>query len=267
MEKENQEEEKMSLTSHLEELKTRLIRILIVVGIGFGVCYLFKEWSFRVITRPLVDAMPAQSSLIFTGLPEAFFIHMKIAFFASLLMTAPYTLFEIWRFVSPGLYRNEKKYVLPFVVFSTLLFGGGVLFGYFIALPPAFAFFVSFSTDALKPMISFREYLDLTLKFLLAFGLSFEMPVFIFFLAKLGIVNAKMLSKQRRYAILIIFIAAAILTPSPDVISQILMAVPLMFLYELSIFVAKFARRSKPEQEASEESADEMQAETEEKNP
>jgi len=257
----------MSLTSHLEELKTRLIRILIVVGIGFGVCYLFKEWSFRVITRPLVDAMPAQSSLIFTGLPEAFFIHMKIAFFASLLMTAPYTLFEIWRFVSPGLYRNEKKYVLPFVVFSTLLFGGGVLFGYFIALPPAFAFFVSFSTDALKPMISFREYLDLTLKFLLAFGLSFEMPVFIFFLAKLGIVNAKMLSKQRRYAILIIFIAAAILTPSPDVISQILMAVPLMFLYELSIFVAKFARRSKPEQEASEESADEMQAETEEKNP
>ncbi|MEW6333961.1 MAG: twin-arginine translocase subunit TatC, partial [Thermodesulfobacteriota bacterium] len=155
MEKENQEEEKMSLTSHLEELKTRLIRILIVVAIGFGVCYLFKDWSFRVITRPLVDAMPAQSSLIFTGLPEAFFIHMKIAFFASLLMTAPYTLFEIWRFVSPGLYREEKKYVLPFVFFSTILFGSGVLFGYFIALPPAFAFFVSFSTDALKPMISF----------------------------------------------------------------------------------------------------------------
>jgi sec-independent protein translocase protein TatC len=267
MKNDTKEEEKMSLTSHLEELKTRLIRVLIVVGIGFGVCYLFKEWSFGVITRPLVEAMPAQSSLIFTGLPEAFFIHMKIAFFASLLITAPYTLFEFWRFVSPGLYRDEKKYVLPFVFFSSLLFGGGVLFGYFIALPPAFAFFVSFSTDTLKPMISFREYLDLTLKFLLAFGLSFEMPVFIFFLAKLGVVNAKMLSKQRRYAILIIFIAAAILTPSPDVLSQILMAIPLMFLYEVSIFVAKFARRNKPAPETGEESTEEMPEETEEKNP
>lgn len=260
MENNKPEEERMPLTSHLEELKTRLIRILIAVGIGFGVCYLFKDWSFRVITKPLVDALPAQGSLIFTGLPEAFFIHMKIAFFASLLFTAPYILFEIWRFVSPGLYSNEKKYVLPFVFFSTILFAGGVLFGYFIALPPAFGFFVSFSTDFLKPMISFREYLDLTLKFLLAFGLSFEMPVFIFFLTKIGIVNAKMLSKQRRYAILVIFIVAAILTPSPDVLSQILMAIPLMFLYEVSIFVAKFAGRKKPESE-------EAGAEKEEKNP
>jgi len=240
------EEEKMPLTSHLEELKTRLTRILVAVGIGFGFCYLFKDWSFRAITRPLVDAMPAHSSMIFTGLPEAFFIHMKIAFFASLFLTAPYTLFEIWRFVSPGLYKKEKRFVFPFVFFSTILFVGGILFGYFIALPPAFRFFVSFSTDFLKPMISFKEYLSLTLKFLLAFGICFEMPVFIFFLAKLGVVNAKMLSKKRRYAILIIFVVAAILTPSPDAISQILMAVPLMVLYEVSIFVAKFARRENP---------------------
>jgi len=258
MAKETPEDEKLPLTSHLEELKTRLIRILIVLGVGFGVCYLFKDWSFRVITRPLVQALPAQSSLIFTGLPEAFFIHMKIAFFASLLLTAPYTLFEIWRFVSPGLYSKEKRYVLPFLFFSSILFGGGVLFGYFIALPPAFGFFVSFSTDFLKPMISFREYLDLTLKFLLAFGLCFEMPVFIFFLAKIGLVNAKMLSRQRRYAILVIFIVAAILTPSPDALSQILMAIPLMVLYEASIFVAKFAARKTPDpEETGEEEAEE----------
>jgi sec-independent protein translocase protein TatC len=259
-------EEKMSLISHLEELKTRLIRVSIVVGLGFGICYFFRDWSFRVITKPLVDAMPSQSSMIFTGLPEAFFIHMKIAFFASLLFTAPYTLFEIWRFIAPGLYRDEKKYVFPFLFFSTLLFGSGVLFGYFVALPPAFAFFVSFSTDFLKPMISFKEYLSLTLKFLLAFGLSFEMPVFIFFLAKIGIVNSKMLAKQRRYAILIIFIAAAILTPSPDALSQILMAIPLMFLYEVSIFVAKFARRNKPAPEEIKETADEMPEKMEENN-
>jgi sec-independent protein translocase protein TatC len=262
MENTKPEAEPMPLTAHLEELKTRLIRVLIVVGVGFGVCYLFKDWSFKVITKPLVDAMPAQSSMIFTGLPEAFFIHMKIAFFASLLLTAPYTLFEIWRFVSPGLYRDEKKYVLPFLFFSTLLFGGGVLFGYYIALPPAFEFFVSFSTDFLKPMISFREYLSLTLKFLLAFGLCFEMPVFMFFLAKIGIVNAKMLAKQRRYAILIIFIAAAILTPSPDALSQIIMAIPLMVLYEVSIVVAKFARRNKPASGETENTTEEMENKT-----
>jgi sec-independent protein translocase protein TatC len=259
----NEEEERMPLTSHLEELKTRLIRILIVVGAGFGFCYLFKEWAFAVIAKPLVEVMPSQSSMMFTGLPEAFFIHMKIAFFASLFLTAPYTLFEIWRFISPGLYKNERRLVFPFIFFSSILFIGGILFGYFIALPPAFEFFVSFSTDFLKPMISFREYLSLTLKFLLAFGLCFEMPVFMFFLAKVGIVTSKMLAKQRRYAILIIFIVAAILTPSPDAISQILMAVPLMVLYEVSIVVAKFARKSEPAPEESEEAL----AETEDKNP
>ena len=246
MDKNPTDNNKMSLLAHLEELKTRLMRVLIVVGIGFGICYLFKDWTFLVITRPLVEAMPAQSALIFTGLPEAFFIHMKIAFFSSLLLTAPYTLFEIWRFVAPGLYPNEKKLVVPFVCCSTILFAAGVLFGYFIALPPAFAFFVSFSTDFLKPMISFREYLNLTLALLLAFGLCFELPVFMFFLAKLGIVNAKMLSKQRRYAILLIFILAAVLTPSPDAVSQLLMAIPLMILYEASIVVVKLARKPMP---------------------
>ncbi len=243
----NPVEEKLPLTAHLEELRKRLMRVLIMVGLGFGVCYTFKDWSFKIITKPLVEVLPQNTSLIYTGLPEAFFIHMKIAFFASLFVTSPYTLYQIWKFISPGLYAKEKKYVVPFVLSSTLLFVGGVLFGYFIALPPAFKFFVSFTTDVLKPMVSFREYLGLTLKFLLAFGLSFEMPVFMFFLTKLGIVNATMLSKQRRYAILIIFIAAAILTPSPDALSQILMAVPLMLLYEVSIVVSKIAGRKRKE--------------------
>ncbi|MFA7683337.1 MAG: twin-arginine translocase subunit TatC [Syntrophales bacterium] len=240
---ENAVEEKLPLTAHLEELRKRLMYVLVVVGLGFGACYLFKDWSFRIITRPLIKVLPEHTSLIYTGLPEAFFIHMKIAFFASLFLTSPYTLYQIWKFISPGLYAREKKYVVPFVLSSTVLFVAGVLFGYFIALPPAFHFFVSFSTDVLKPMVSFREYLGLTMKFLLAFGISFEMPVFMFFLTKLGIVNATMLSRQRRYAILLIFIAAAVLTPSPDCLSQILMAVPLMFLYELSILVSKIAGR------------------------
>ncbi|MDR2861216.1 MAG: twin-arginine translocase subunit TatC [Syntrophobacterales bacterium] len=242
---ENDADKKLPLTAHLEELKKRLIRVLIVMGLGLVVCYTFRDWSFKVITKPLLEVLPDAGSIVFTGLTEAFFVHLKIAFFASLFLTSPYTLFQIWRFISPGLYKKERRYIVPFVTSASLLFIGGILFGYFVALPPAFKFFVSFSTDVLKPMISFREYLGLALKFLLAFGISFELPVFIYFLAKVGIVNATMLRRHRRYAILLIFIAAALLTPSPDALSQIIMAGPLMILYEISIFLAKIADRKK----------------------
>ncbi len=251
------EDTKMPLTSHLEELRKRLVRILIGLGIGFIGCWEYRDFFFKIITKPLVDVLPKTSTMVFTGLPEAFFIYMKIAFFASLFITSPFTLYQIWKFISPGLYKSEKKYVVPFVASTSLLFIGGILFGYYIALPPAFKFFLEFSSDFLKPMISFREYLSLILKFLLAFGVCFELPVFIFFMAKIGIVNAAMLRKQRRYAILIIFVVAAILTPSPDAMSQIIMAIPLMFLYEISIFLAVFAqrKRNKEEGEAKEKSA------------
>jgi sec-independent protein translocase protein TatC len=243
------EDEKLPLTIHLKELRTRLINILIGVGTGFFVCYYFKDLLFKIIARPLVAVLPKGSHMIFTGLPEAFFIYMKIAFFASLLLTSPYTLYQIWKFVSPGLYTSEKKYVVPFVLTSSSLFIGGVTFGYFFVLPAAFEFFISFASEFLRPMVSFREYLSFTMKFLLAFGISFELPVFIFFLTKAGILNVRILTSYRRYAILIIFIVAAVLTPSPDAFSQILMAIPLMILYEISIFMArrveKTARKNK----------------------
>ncbi|HDQ03863.1 MAG TPA: twin-arginine translocase subunit TatC [Deltaproteobacteria bacterium] len=242
---ENNEDNKMSLTEHLIELRKRLLRIIIALGVGFGVCFLFKDWIFDVITRPLTDVLPAESHLIYISVTEAFFVYMKLSFFAALMVTSPFVLYQIWKFISPGLLPREKKYVAPFVISSSLLFIGGILFGYFVVLPPAFKFFISFNSQYLQAMISFREYLSLFVTFLLGFGISFELPVFIFFLAKLGVVNAKMLSKQRKFAILFIFILAAILTPSPDALSQILMAIPLMFLYEISIFVAKVARKEK----------------------
>jgi len=238
-------EEKMPFTDHLGELRKRLIRILIVLGIGLGGCWFYKDLLFQVITRPLYQVLPENSHMIYTSLPEAFFNYIKICFYTSLVLTSPYTLYQLWKFISPGLYKSEKKYVAPFVISSSLLFVGGVLFGYFLALPPAFGFFVEFSSDFLKPMISVKEYLSFAIKLLLAFGLSFELPVLIFFMAKIGVVNSKMLGKNRRYAILIIFIAAAILTPSPDVFTQIIMAVPLMGLYEIGIFVAKFAEKKR----------------------
>lgn len=242
---ENNEEHKMSLTEHLIELRKRLIHSVIILCIGFGVCYYYKDLVFDIITQPLTQVLPKNSYLIYTGLTEAFFVYMKLAFFASLIITSPFILYQIWKFISPGLLLKEKRYVVPFVLSSSLLFISGILFGYFIVLPPAFEFFVSFNNKYLQAMISFKDYLSLFVTFLLGFGLSFELPIFIFFLTKLGIVNAKMLSKQRKYAILVIFIVAAILTPSPDALSQILMAIPLMFLYEVSIFVAKFAEKKK----------------------
>jgi len=241
----NIEDKKMSLTEHLVELRKRLIHAVIALGIGFLACYYFKDGIFNIVTKPLTEALPKNSYLIYTGLTEAFFVYMKLAFFASLLLTSPFIFYQIWKFIEPGLLAQEKKFVVPFVLSSSLLFVSGVLFGYFVVLPPAFEFFVSFNNKYLQAMISFSDYLSLFVTFLLGFGVSFELPIIIFFLARLGIVNAQMLSKQRRYAILVIFITAAVLTPSPDALSQILMAIPLMFLYEVSIFVAKFAAKKK----------------------
>ena len=196
-----------------------------------------------MITKPLTDALPKSSYLIYTGLTQAFFTYMKIAFFASLILTSPFIMYQVWRFIAPALLPNEKKLVVPFVLSSTLLFLGGIAFGYFVVLPPAFAFFVSFNNEYLHAMISFSDYLSLFVRFLLGFGLSFQLPVIVFFLAKLRIVNDKMLRKQRKYAVLLIFVVAAVLTPSPDALSQILMAVPLIILYEVSILIAGFAAK------------------------
>jgi len=233
----------MPFTAHLEELRDRIVRIVVAIGLGFLVSYGFKDWLFKVLTKPLADVMPAESFMIYTALPEAFFIYMKLALFASIFLTSPFCLYQIWKFISPGLHSREKRYVVPFVLASSSLFIGGVLFGYFIVLPPAFRFFVSFSSDFLKPMFSLKEYLSISLKFLLGFGASFQLPVFLFFMTKIGIVNSRILAKQRRYAILAIFIVAAILTPSPDAVTQILMALPLIVLYEIGIVVAKLAEK------------------------
>ncbi len=239
---ESSKDNKMSLTEHLIELRKRLFRIIIILGAGFLVCFYFKDFVFEIITKPITQVLPADSHLVYIGVTEAFFVYMKLSL---LMLTSPFILYQIWRFISPGLLPKEKRYVVPFVFFSTLLFLGGIVFGYVIVLPPAFKFFISFNNQYLQAMISFREYLSLFVTFLLGFGLSFELPVFIFFLTKLGIVNAGMLIKQWKFAILFIFIIAAALTPSPDALSQILMAIPLMFLYLVSIFVAKFAKRQK----------------------
>jgi sec-independent protein translocase protein TatC len=252
-------DDKIPFISHLEELRKRLIACVISVVIGFIISYFFSEQLFDILVKPLQKELPPDSLLIFTGLPEAFFVYLKISLFAGIFLSCPVILWEIWGFVAPGLYDHEKKYIFPFVIFSSILFIIGLLFCYFIVFPFAFKFFMAYSSDIIRALPSIKEYLSFALKLLLAFGIIFELPVFILFLAKMGIVNEKMLRNQRKFAILGIFVVAAVLTP-PDVVSQVLMAVPLILLYEISIYVAKiFGKKSdaKKSEEEEKEEADE----------
>ncbi len=242
---EPQKEDKMPLTSHLEELRKRLVRILIAVGIAFLGCFAFKEEIFRIVAQPLISVLPPGSHMVYTGLPEAFFTYIKVSLYAGIFVASPVVLYQVWKFISPGLFPKEKKFVAPFVITSTMLFIGGVCFGYFLVLPSAYKFFLEFTTDFLKPMLSMREYLTLTLKLLLAFGIIFEIPVFLFFMTKIGLVTPRKLARMRRYAIVACFIVAAIITPTPDAFTQLMMAIPMIILYEVGIIVSRLASRRK----------------------
>ncbi|HOO91127.1 MAG TPA: twin-arginine translocase subunit TatC [Syntrophales bacterium] len=240
----DQIDEKMPFTQHLEELRTRLMRVLIAVGIGFVICYLFREQLFWVLTLPLVAVLPDNSSMIFTSLPEAFFTYLKVSFFASIFLVSPFILYQLWKFVSPGLFPTEKKQAAPFVIFSTIFFIGGSLFAYYIVFPFGFKFFVGFGNEYIRPMLTLKEYLSFSMKLLIAFGVIFELPIFMFFLARIGLVNATTLTKKRKYAILLVFVVAALFTP-PDVVTQVLMALPLMLLYEISVWVVKMGEKNR----------------------
>lgn len=240
-----QQDDKMPFTSHLVELRKRLIISIISIIAGFGVSYNYSEELFKLLARPL----PAGTTFTFIKLIEPFFTYMKVSLVSGIFLASPVLIYQIWAFIAPGLHEKEKKWVWPIVFFSTVLFIGGVLFGYFFVLPFGYTYFISFSTDTIKPMLSMDEYFSFTTKFLLAFGLVFEMPLFILFLALLGIVDAKMLSAYRKYAILAIFIIAAILTPTPDAFSQILMAAPMLVLYEIGIITARIFGKKRTTEE------------------
>lgn len=230
-----QQDQKMPFTSHLVELRKRLIVSIISVAIGFGISYNYSNELFTILAKPL----PPHTTFAFTTLVEPFFTYLKVSLLTGIFLSSPVLIYEVWAFIAPGLQENERKWVLPIVSSSIVLFIGGALFGYFLVLPFGYTYFLSFSTDTIHPMLSMDEYFSFTTKFLLAFGIVFELPLFILFLARLGIVDAKMLSVYRKYAVLVIFIAAAILTPTPDAFSQILMAAPMMVLYEVGIITAR----------------------------
>jgi len=241
-------EEKQPFMSHLEELRKRLVVCAIAVGAGFVVCYFFSQTLFGLLVHPLREVMPEGERLIFTNLPEMFFTYLKVAFIAGVLLAAPIIFYQIWMFVAPGLYRNEKRYLFPFVISSTILFVGGAVFGYSVVFPFGFKFFIGFSNEYVKALPKVNEYFSFSIKLLFAFGLVFELPVVIFFLTRMGIVTPEVLKRKRKYAILLTFALAAILTP-PDVITQCMMAGPLIILYEVGIMVAMIAKRKREKEE------------------
>lgn len=233
------EDHGLSFSAHLEELRWRLVRCVVAIAIGFGISYFFKEDIFDILMIPLLKAMNNHGKIIFTGLTEAFFTYLKVALISGIMLAFPYLAFEFWMFVTPGLYKNEKKILAPAIFLSALFFVGGSLFGYFAAFPFGFRFFLSFSNENIQALPSMKEYMSLASLMLLAFGAVFETPLVITILAKLGIVSADFLKKNRKYAIVIIFVIAAVITPGPDIMSQCIMAGPLLVLYEISILGAR----------------------------
>jgi sec-independent protein translocase protein TatC len=230
----------MSFLEHLEELRKRIIYSLIAVTVGFFACWNYHEFIFRYVQRPVMEALQRNGmaeKLVYLNPTEPFNLYLKVAFLAGLFVTSPFVLYQVWLFISPGLYRNEKRYVLPFMFSTVFLFLGGGLFAYKMVYPAALNFLIDYGKQ-FQPMITIGEYTDLFLTIMLGMGLIFEMPILVFFLSMMGIVSPRWMWHNVRYSILVIFIIAAILTPTTDILNMCLFAAPMVGLYIVSIGVA-----------------------------
>ena len=240
--KEDEELPRMGFFQHLEELRRRLIVSIVAVFIGFLACWYFAPALFDFLAVPIRRALPPGQKLSYTTLTEPFLMYFRVALLAGSLLAAPVVLWQIWLFISPALYRREKKYVVPFVTFGALFFFSGCAFAYYEAFPLVVGFLVKVG-EPFQAVITINEYLSVATKLILGLGLCFEMPILIFFLARIGLVTEVWLLKKFKYAVLIIFIIAAVITPTPDVATQCVFALPMIGLYLLGILIAFLFRK------------------------
>ena len=250
-------DENSGFTSHLAELRKRLINSFIFLIAFFVLCYFFAEHLYGFLVEPYAKAVKddgTERRLIFTALQETFLTYLKVAFFASFFITSPYILIQIWKFIAPGLYAHEKTAIMPYLIVTPILFFLGGALVYYLVMPLAIKFFLSFESAGLATNLPIQleakvnEYLSLVMKLIFAFGLSFQLPVVLSLLARVGVIDSVFLKTRRKYVVVIIFAAAAILTP-PDPITQIGLAIPLLILYELSIFSVRLIEKKSIEKE------------------
>ena len=262
------DETQAPLLDHLIELRTRLLRCVMALAVTFGVCLYFAEDIFGFLVRPLTGAFaPGEGRLIYTKLYEAFFVEIKVALFAAFCVSFPIIANQLWAFVAPGLYAKEKRAFLPFLLATPVLFTLGASLAYFVVMPTAFSWFLGFAGDrgglSMEALPSTGDYLSLVMQFILAFGISFLLPVLLLLLNRAGLVSRAQLAGARRYVIVAIFIVAAIITP-PDVVSQLLLGFPLIVLFEGSLLLMRFNERQerRNQEQAQAEATDQAEAQT-----
>jgi sec-independent protein translocase protein TatC len=257
------DDRQLPLLDHLVEFRNRLMYSAIAIFLGFVVCYFFAEDIYQFLVQPLADAYQGQTGrrMIYTGLAEAFFTYVKVAFWAGTFLTFPFVAIQLWLFIAPGLYRTEKQAFLPFLAATPVLFFLGGAMVYYLIFPLAWRFFLSFETpggDGTLPIeleARVGEYLSLVMKLIFAFGLCFQLPVALTLMGRVGLISADSLARNRKYAVVGVFVVAAVITP-PDIISQIGLAIPILLLYEISIIAVRIVERRRAEAEAAEEAED-----------
>jgi len=245
--------DEMTFLEHLEDLRKRIFYSFLAVVLGVIPCWMFHKVIFDIIARPVTQYLPEGEKLAYTTLMAPFMLYIKISFITAIFLASPFLFLQFWYFIAPGLYKREKKYVIPFVLFTTIFFCLGALFGYFIAFPFACNFFLKMGSD-FQPVITVDKYFSLALRVILGIALVFELPTLVFFLSRMGIITPRWMIKKFKYAVLVIFIVAAIITPTPDMVTQSIIAIPMLILYGVSIIIASiFGKKEKKKEESSEE--------------
>jgi sec-independent protein translocase protein TatC len=247
----------MTFLEHLDDLRKRLFHSFLAIVFTIFPAWFFHEQIFDILAKPINQYLPEGETLVVTRLPEAFIVYIKVSFLAAIFVASPYIFFQFWKFVAPGLFQREKKYVIPFIFFTTIFFAAGGAFGYFVVFPFAVRFFINMSAK-FELVIKADEYLSLALHVLLGIALVFELPTLVFFLSRMGLITAKWMAKKFKYAVLVVFIIAAIITPTPDPLIQSIVAIPMLALYGFGILIAFLSEKKRKEKAKESNSEDDL---------